>query len=151
MGSPGGGPLGGVGALGVVEAGRGRHGRHPPPGLGQGVEEAELQPSPGPDRREQRGEVVVEVVEAGPAQLVASGHPAGEGQAVALGLVVLAVPHQHQPGPEGVVDPGVGRPGTGPGGVGGGPVDRSGAARVHGEPVGQPGRAPAGQSAAAHR
>ena len=57
---------------------RGDRRRHPPPGLGQRVEVAELQPAPGPDRREQRGEVVVEVVDgrASPARGPAASQPA---------------------------------------------------------------------------
>ena len=59
------------GRHGVVEQRGGDRDRHRPPLLGERVDHAQLEPAARPHRREQRGEVVREVVDGRPPELVA--------------------------------------------------------------------------------
>ena len=69
----------------VVEQRRGDRDRDRPPLLGERVDHAQLEPAARPHRREQRGEVVGEVVERRPAERVAVGDPPLERRAVRAG------------------------------------------------------------------
>src|SRR5437879_6226716 len=60
----------------------------------------------GPYRGEQRGQVVGEVVERRVPELVAPGHPGGEGERLPHGNETVRVaPDEHHPGGQGVAEP----------------------------------------------
>ncbi len=79
-------------------------------GSGQRVEHAQLEPALGPHRREQGGEVVGEVVDGGPSELVALGEPLAERQRLEDRDAAVGIDaDEHHPGVEGVGRPRVDR------------------------------------------